>query len=171
MNWQIESIPWDDPEGAALRLAQRAELDARYGSDDHEPGHAPTADEVPVFLVARDESGTAIACGGLRFVPEEVCGPGHIEVKRMYVTPAARGTGLSRAVLYRLEEAARDLGAHRMVLETGERQPDAIGFYTREGYQPIPGFGVYAGAPESVCFGRDLTPRNPGMVESDSGQP
>ncbi|MCS4276487.1 GNAT superfamily N-acetyltransferase [Mycetocola sp. BIGb0189] len=159
MNWLIEDVPWEDVDGANLRLAQRAELDARYGSDDHEPGHAPTADEIPVFLVAHDEAGAAIACGGLRSVPETVFGPGYMEIKRMYVAPAARGTGISTAMLHRLEDAARALGAHRMVLETGERQPDAIRFYTREGYAQIPGFGDYAGAFESVCFGRDLAPR------------
>ncbi|MDQ3788649.1 MAG: GNAT family N-acetyltransferase, partial [Actinomycetota bacterium] len=37
-DWIIETRPWDDPAGAELRRRQRAELDARYGSDDHEPG-------------------------------------------------------------------------------------------------------------------------------------
>ncbi|RLP75566.1 GNAT family N-acetyltransferase [Mycetocola tolaasinivorans] len=156
MSLTIEEVPWVHPDADRLRRAQRAELHARYGSEDHEPGHEPSAADVPVFLIARDESGRAVACGGLRPLDDDILGPGHIEIKRMFVLPDARGLGASVAVLRRLEERAAELGACRLVLETGERQPDAIRFYTREGYSPIPGFGDYAGAPESVCFGRDL---------------
>lgn len=50
----IAETAWDDPDGAALRARQCAELDARYGCDDHEPGMPPSAADVDVFLVARD---------------------------------------------------------------------------------------------------------------------
>lgn len=109
-----------------------------------------------MFLVARDRTGDAIACGGLRPLSEHVMGPGVIEVKRMYATPASRGTGVAVAVLRALEHEAAALGARRLVLETGTRQPDAIRFYQREGYQPIALFGAYEGSMESVCFSRGL---------------
>ncbi len=65
MTWTITERPWNDPDGTALRAAQRAELDTRYGSDDHEPGTPPSAADIDVFLVAvRD--GRAIGCGALR---------------------------------------------------------------------------------------------------------
>ncbi len=156
MRWTITTTPFDDPDADRLRRAQRAELDARYGSDDHEPGVMPSAADVPVFLVARDEEGSAIACGGLRPLPDTVLGPGAIEIKRMYTVPGARGTGVATAVLRALEEEARRLGAARLVLETGTAQPDAIRFYQREGYSPIPLFGSYVGSEYSVCFGREL---------------
>ena len=60
MTWTIEQRPWDDPQGAALRAAQRAELDARYGCDDHEPGTAPSAADIDLFLVATDADGQAL---------------------------------------------------------------------------------------------------------------
>ncbi len=151
VNWVIGREPFDGPEGVRLRAAQRAELDARYGSDDHEPGVAPTADDVPVFLVARDGAGHAVACGGLRFL-----GPGVAEIKRMYVEPSARGSGAAVDVLRALENQARTSGVTRLVLETGTLQPEAIRFYQREGYEQIPNFGSYVGAEQSVCFARDL---------------
>ena len=144
--------PFDAPDGAALRAAQRVELDARYGRDDHEPGAEPTADSVPVFLVARTTDGRAVACGGLRLLPE-----GGAEIKRMYVDPSVRGRGVSTAVLRALEVEAAALGVRRLVLETGTLQPDAIRFYGREGYEPIPLFGPYVGSPVSLCFARTLT--------------
>lgn len=156
MPWTIEPTPFDHPDAAALRDAQQRELDARYGTDDHEPGVKPSAADVPVFLVARDEEDAPIACGGLRPLPDDVLGPGTVEVKRMFAAPAARGTGVATAVLRALEDAAASLGARRLVLETGTAQPEAIRFYQREGYEPIPLYGAYMGSGVSVCFGRSL---------------
>jgi putative acetyltransferase len=147
----ISPVAWDDPDAVRLREAQRTELDARYGTDDHEPGALPTAETVAVFLVARDAAGTAVGCGGIRPL-----GPGSGEVKRMYVEPAARGTGVAAALLRALEDHARGLDITRLLLETGTGQPDAIRFYQREGYEPIEAFGPYRGEPISRCFARDL---------------
>ncbi|MEV5716270.1 GNAT family N-acetyltransferase [Amycolatopsis mediterranei] len=147
----ITPVTWDDPDAVRLREAQRTELDARYGTDDHEPGAVPTAETVAVFLLARDAAGTAVGCGGLRLL-----GPGSGEIKRMYVEPAARGTGVAAALLRALEDHARRLGIPRLLLETGAWQPDAIRFYQREGYEPIEAYGPYRGEPLSRCFARDL---------------
>lgn len=147
----IAPVTWDDPDAVRLREAQRTELDARYGTDDHEPGAVPTAETVAVFLLARDAAGTAVGCGGLRLL-----GPGSGEVKRMYVEPAVRGTGVAAALLRALEDHARQLGITRLLLETGTGQPDAIRFYRREGYEPIEAYGPYRGEPLSRCFARDL---------------
>jgi len=143
---------WDDTDGAALRTAQRAELDARYGSDDHEPGTAPTARDITAFLLARDAAtGAPLGCGGLRDL-----GSGSAEIKRMYVVPESRGTGVSVAILRALEDEARERAIRLLLLETGTEQPDAMRFYEREGYERIPNFGPYAGSDISVCYARSL---------------
>lgn len=157
MSVVIVAQSWDAPEAARLRAAQRAELDARYGNDDHEPGTTPTAADVAVFVVARTSEGTAIGCGGLRMLE-----PGVAEIKRMYVEPAHRGSGAATAILRDLEMRAEAAGVHRLVLETGTLQPEAIRFYQREGYERIENFGPYAGATQSVCFARSArTPTSP----------
>lgn len=153
---RVERVEWEHPDAVALRAAQRAELDARYGSDDHEPGIVPTADDVPVFLLARDADGAPIVCGGLRPLPDAVLGAHTAEIKRMYAAPVARGTGAATALLRALEREAAALGIRRLVLETGTEQPDAVRFYEREGYSPIPLFGHYVGSDLSLCFARDL---------------
>jgi GNAT superfamily N-acetyltransferase len=150
----ITDEAFDSADAAALRSAQRVELDARYGCDDHEPGTAPTAADVAHFLVARDASGAAVACGGLRLL-----GDGEAEIKRMYVVPQARGTGVAIAVLRALEQQARGLGLTGLVLETGTLQPEAIRFYEREGYSRIENFGPYVGSAISICFRRELDVR------------
>ncbi|MGN6326638.1 GNAT family N-acetyltransferase [Pseudolysinimonas sp.] len=147
---EVAAVPWGDPDGSALRDAQRVELDTRYGADT-EPGPKPSADDIALFLVARLD-GEAVGCGALRSIDAE-----HGEIKRMYVAPPARGAGVSRAVLAALEAAARERGWTRLVLETGTLQPDAIRFYTREGYEPIERFGHYAESATSLCFGKALS--------------
>jgi putative acetyltransferase len=150
--WTIEFRPWDDPAGAELRRRQREELDARYGTDDHEPGPPPSATDTDVFLVAVSPgTGEAIACGALRRLDSTTA-----EIKRMYVVPELRGTGVATEVLRALEKAATDRGWHTLRLETGTEQPDAQRFYHREGYREIPLFGNYVGSTLSVCFERQL---------------
>ncbi|MFZ4893771.1 GNAT family N-acetyltransferase [Plantibacter sp. Mn2098] len=147
----ITRTDWDDAAGAELRRAQRAELDSRYGSDDHEPGTPPSADDIAVFLVAFDADGSPVGCGALRRLDDATA-----EIKRMFVAPASRGTGVSSAVLRALEDEARAMGVTELRLETGTEQPDAIRFYEREGYSPIPNFGPYVGSAISLCYARTL---------------
>ena len=143
----ITPVTWDDPDAVRLREAQRTELDARYGTDDHEPGAVPTAETVAVFLLARDTVGTAVGCGGLRLLE-----PGTAEIKRMYVEPARRGHGHSRAVLRALVQHARDVGLREVRLETGSRQVAAVRLYESEGFTPIPVYGYWKDHPETLCF-------------------
>jgi putative acetyltransferase len=151
MHLILDRVPYDAPDATALRDAQQAELHVRYGSEDHEPGEPPTADNVPFFLVARTPDGTAVGCGGLRPL-----GAGGLEIKRMFVLPALRGQGVATAILRRIEEEARTLGCPELLLETGTEQPDAMRFYEREGYRRIDNFGHYAGEAHSVCYARTL---------------
>ena len=143
--------PWDDPDGTALREAQQHELDLRYGPGDHEPGVKPTAADSTVFLVARDADGRPLGCGGLRRLDA-----GSGEVKRMYVAPERRGTGVATALLRALERHAGALGWTVLRLETGTAQPDAMRFYEREGYAAIDSYGPYVGSSLSRCYQRTL---------------
>lgn len=78
--------------------------------------------------------------------------PGIMEVKRMFVPPAARGKGLATAVLKELEAWAAELGYEKCILETGDIMPDAIALYKKNGYSSIPNYGQYVGVASSVCF-------------------
>jgi GNAT superfamily N-acetyltransferase len=150
---RIERAAWDDDDVQRLTAAQQAEIRARYDGKG-EPGSPPTAADVSVVLVARDAAGRAVGCGALWAL-----GDGVAEIKRMYVVPAHRGQGLSRAVLRALEECARASGWTTVRLETGPRQPEAAGLYRSAGYRPIGAFGAYAGDPaavESLFFERGL---------------
>jgi GNAT superfamily N-acetyltransferase len=154
----IEGVPdlspaaWDDPVVQELTAAQQAELRARYDGQG-EPGVPPSAADVAVVLVARDDDGTPIGCGALR--PLE---PGAAELKRMYVVPSARGRGVSRLLLAGLEAEAATRGWTTLRLETGPRQPEAVALYSGAGYAPIGAFGHYVrpGDDWSLYFERTL---------------
>ena len=152
----VEAVDWDDAAAVALRAAQRVEIAERYGTDDSEPGPAPTAADITAFFVAYADDGTPVGCGGLRRIDDS-----HGEIKRMFVAPSARGSGVSTALLERLERFGLDSGWSRLVLETGAAQPDAIRFYTREGFTPIDRYGYYADSEGSLCYGKTLVASDP----------
>lgn len=150
---RIEEAAWDDPDVQRLAGDQQAEVIALYGGKT-EPGSPPSAADISVVLVARDDDGAPLGCGALRALGGSVA-----EVKRMYVVPAARRRGVSRAVLAGLEAAARSRGWTTLRLETGPLQTAAIGLYESGGYRPIAAFGGYAGDPRathSLFFERTL---------------
>jgi putative acetyltransferase len=75
----------------------------------------------------------------------------------MFVRPAHRGTGVSRAILRALLRHAEADGVRVLRLETGVRQHAALAFYRREGFTEIPPFPPYRPDPESVFLERRLT--------------
>jgi ribosomal protein S18 acetylase RimI-like enzyme len=159
--WRIERLPITHPDAALLVEEVQEEYVVRYGGRDETPID-PTYFEEPAgaFFVGYLD-GRPVATGAWhRRSDVEVDGTSlTAEVKRMYVAPAARGRRLARAMLAHLEETARAAGAEVMVLETGQRQPEAIALYRSSGYLPIPGFGFYKDAPLSLCMARSLRVR------------
>jgi GNAT superfamily N-acetyltransferase len=137
-----------------LVLALNAELLARYPEDDTANHFRLDAEEVApgrgAFLVAY-AGDHPLACGAIRLLDAETA-----EIKRMYVHPDARGRGVGRRLLAALEVEARILGARKMVLETGPRQPEAIALYSSAGFSRIGAFGEYDSSPLSVFMGKEL---------------
>lgn len=150
------SIGPEDPRQADVRriIAESgAYLQALYPSEsnhlvDVDALAAPDA----VFLVARRNGGLL---GSVAF---RIIAPGHAEMKRMFVRAEARGTGLGRRLLHALEDAARQKHISRISLETGIRQPEAIGLYRAAGYQDCPPFGSYDDDPLSLFMTKLLQP-------------
>lgn len=141
-----------DPKGPdALLLLRQAAIEARelypelFDADAPWPSNPPTP-EGGTYLVVY-ESEMPIACGSLRPIDEKVA-----EVRRMFVTPSARGTGAAKAMLQALERHAARLGYTHLRLETGYRQTPAMRLYESSGFLRIPPFGVYLNDPTSVCY-------------------
>ena len=92
-----------------------------------------------------------VGCGAIKMYS-----PDTMEVKRMYVLPEQRGKGIASAILKELEYWAMELHYKKCILETGQRQPEAIGLYKKNDYKIIPNYGQYASVASSVCFEKVL---------------
>jgi ribosomal protein S18 acetylase RimI-like enzyme len=108
------------------------------------PGkYAPPAGEL---LLALDAAGAPMGCGALRpLAPGGVC-----EMKRLYLDPGARGTGLGRALAERIVDAARRLGYRELRLDTLPSMGAAQGLYADMGFTEIAPY--YAPTPEGTVF-------------------
>jgi GNAT superfamily N-acetyltransferase len=149
---EIRVARFDDPDVQKLVADALADLAVRYGGTGDDTPVDPSDFEPPsgVFLVAVSPDGELIGCGGWRTHGADA------ELKRMYTAPAARGRGVARRVLAAVEESARAAGKPRLILETGDRQPEAIALYTACGYALIDNFGYYRDEPGVLSFGRRL---------------
>jgi GNAT superfamily N-acetyltransferase len=128
-----------------------ADLAARYGGSGDDTLVALTDFDPPTgaFFAAYDGS-RLVGCGGWRAHGEDA------ELKRMYTAPAIRGRGLARRMLVVIEESARTAGFKRVVLETGDQQPEAIRLYESAGYDRIEDFGFYKGQAGVLSYARTL---------------
>ena len=134
----------ENPTTAAARFCVHsyfAELDARFdGGFDPDRSISAEAGELlephGLLLVARlrDEP---IGCGALK-----LHGPDPVEIKRMWIAPAARGLGLGRRLLDDLEQHARQRGATVARLETNRALTEAISLYRSAGYVEVPPFNA-----------------------------
>ncbi|MYC37619.1 MAG: GNAT family N-acetyltransferase [Chloroflexi bacterium] len=111
--------------------------------------------QVEFFVLYCD--GEPAACGGVQFFagPQEK-GGAYGELKRMYVRDRFRGRGFGKRLLEHLERLAMDRDVTTMRLETGTRQPEAVGLYEKAGYYRIPPFGDYWDDPVSLCYEKRL---------------
>ncbi|MET7672295.1 GNAT family N-acetyltransferase [Micromonospora luteifusca] len=149
---EIRVVRFDAPVAQQLIRAALADLGARYGGSGDDTPVDATEFEPPdgAFLVAY-LAGEPVGCGGWRSHGADTA-----ELKRMYTAPAARGRGVARTVLAAVERSAREQGRKRVVLECGDKQPEAIAMYRSAGYGRIPNFGFYKDAEGCVSFGRTL---------------
>ncbi len=157
----IERVSWDDPRSVVLRARMDDEMHERYGSSNGDEDPAITAERsralsvdpstVVASVLALDESGEAVGHIAIRRLGDEV------ELKRLIVLTSARGKGAATALLEECERIGRELGTPRLILQTGDKQPDAVALYEKTGWSPIPVYAPYAATmPWSFCFEKAL---------------
>jgi GNAT superfamily N-acetyltransferase len=153
----IRQVPFGHPDAVTLMERVQAIYAQRYGGGDESPmDPADFAPPAGIFFIGYVD-GVALASGAWRSVGLDRLGSRRTaEVKRMYVVEEAQRQGLARVMLAHLEATARAAGFEVMVLNTGDKQPEAIALYESSGYVPVDGFGTYACHPGAYFYGKTL---------------
>jgi GNAT superfamily N-acetyltransferase len=126
---------WDDAERLVRAYLQGLPFEVDFQAD--------VADEVAdlavaygppdgVVLLVRDTGGAAVGVVGVRRFDDQ-----DGELKRMYLEPTTRGTGLGRALAEAAIEVARSLGYRRLLLDTVSRLAPAVALYESLGFVDI----------------------------------
>jgi len=123
-----------------------ADLAERDGNDHSFYAQFNKIDKIKYALVVYEDD-KPIGCGAIKEYAQNT-----MEIKRMYTLPESRGKGIATKVLTELEIWATELSYEKCVLETGKKQPEAIGLYKKNGYKLIPNYGQYAEIENSLCF-------------------
>ncbi|WP_130796808.1 bifunctional helix-turn-helix transcriptional regulator/GNAT family N-acetyltransferase [Streptomyces otsuchiensis] len=131
-----------DPESTDARDCLRSyftEMEAVLPTGfDPERSLLPDAGELRpprgLFLVARSH-GEAVGCAGLK-LPRDA----PAEIKRMWVSPQARGLGLGRRLLTELELRAAGQGRTLLRLDTHHTLEAAVSLYRACGFREVPAF-------------------------------
>ena len=143
-NRTIVRFAVEDPASAQARWCigqYYAELNARFDAG-FDPGLSIPADTHELtppcgaLIIARRD-GEPVGCGALKFHGVEPA-----ELKRMWISPSARGLGLGSRMLETLEQHARDAGATVVRLETNRALNEAIALYRRSGYVEVDAFNA-----------------------------
>jgi len=145
----IKTTGTDNVFKSLVRLLDE-DLNGRYGTLQTGYNKYNSLDSIKNVVVAYINNKPA-GCGSFKEFDDAT-----IEIKRMFVKPEHRGTGLANQILYELEKWGAELGYTFSILETGIKQVEAIRFYQKNGYKQIDNFGQYAGNTNSVCFNKSL---------------
>jgi len=127
-----------------------ADLAKRDGEDHSFYAQFNTIDKIKYVVVAY-ENEKPLGCGAIKEY-----GANTMEIKRMYVSPESRKKGIATKILSELEHWANELSYRKCILETGKKQPEAIGLYKKNGYKLIPNYGQYAEVENSLCFEKEI---------------
>jgi putative acetyltransferase len=142
-NWDLHQLIAKLDE----ELLERYPKQGIFGLDFNDP----KVKEVTFVIAYLRE--TPVGCGAIRPLDSDCA-----ELKRFYVDPGYRNQGIASRILIFLEHTAQAFGYHRIRLETGPKQPEAIRLYEKNGYYPIELFGEYIGCEHSLCFEKMLIP-------------
>lgn len=149
-NINVKRTTWKDPDIMALIQLLDADLHNRYGSLQKQYNPYNTMEAIETFILVQCDN-VPVGCGAYKQMDRET-----VEIKRMFVKPEFRGQGIASRLLAELEAWALDSGFNASVLETGIKQTEAIGLYTKAGYVKIDNYGQYQNQPNSVCFKKIL---------------
>jgi putative acetyltransferase len=155
---EYDVAPVSVREPAVLELLTALTIELADGgyTADQTFGYSPDELETKgVHLVGARQGERLVGVGGIELQDSAVG-----ELKRFYVEPAMRGSGVADAVMAGLLEHAASHGIGLIRLETGDKQLAAQGFYRRHGFVVVDRFPPYEASETSVCMQRAMPNRS-----------
>lgn len=143
----VVAVEPDDVRLKTLIAELDRDLWGRYS--DEAIGPMPITPDVRFMIACRGQE--PVGCVAVQPKGDD------FELKRMFVMPTARGTGVAQLLIEAAHSTVLEAGGRRVILETGIRQPEAIRLYEKSGYTRIPNFPPYDQDPLSVCYARELS--------------
>ncbi len=153
MNSEIEPLDPDSDAARELIALSDAFYDGLYPAESNHLESSTDLQAPGVFLFGCRVDGDLVGCGAFKIMSDD---GDYGEIKRVYVRESHRGLGLSREIMQVLEDELALRGVRCLRLETGVRQPEALGLYRRLGYLEREPFGAYAPDPLSVFMEKNL---------------
>ena len=151
---RVAAVPVRDPTVVAMLESLTAELAGSGYTPDQTFGYSvEQLHQADVHLVRAYVAGRLVGLGRV-----ELQGDGVAELKRFYVEPEHRGTGVADALIAALVDHAATHDVTVVRLETGDKQQAAMSFYRRHGFAEVPRFEPYLSSETSVCMQRELAP-------------
>ncbi|HYH15638.1 MAG TPA: GNAT family N-acetyltransferase [Flavisolibacter sp.] len=138
------------PDFHGLIIPLDKELQALYGEEQAFFDQFNKVNMIRHVVIAYND-GRPVGCGAIKEFDADT-----MEVKRMFVDRRFRGQGIALQVLSALEQWAGELGYKRCVLETGNKQKEAIRLYEKAGYRVIANYGQYVGVASSICMEKPI---------------
>ena len=151
-----EDMEYLDPDALEVQ-ALIAASDAYYVDlYPAESTHLESSDDLKkpnVLFVGCRIDGELVASGAAKIMHND---GNYAEIKRVFVLDRHRGKGLSHRVMQFLEDELRQRGVSLLRLETGVKQPAALGLYRKLGYHERGPFGSYRADPLSVFMEKQV---------------
>ena len=120
--------------------------------DDHDFYNQFNGIDVIKHVIVVYKGKKPIGCGAIKHFNKN-----DVEVKRMFVDSTERGLGIAPKILSALENWAKELGYKKCILETGERQVEAVKLYNKSNYKRMTtNYGQYKGIVNSLCFEKEI---------------
>jgi GNAT superfamily N-acetyltransferase len=147
----VREVDWQHEAAVALRKVLASETQLRYGDQLSSRGAAAVACSIDVSALAY--TGVAFAADGLPIGHAALCwNSDDLELRAMCVTPFCQPAATGAALLAAAENAARRLGAKRVIVFARDRDP--VSWYRQAQYELIPRPAPHGFIRFSQCYGK-----------------
>jgi putative acetyltransferase len=144
---QIQLLDAATPAARHLLALSDSYMNTLYPAESNHLEGVSALQQPNVHFIGGYVNDELVACGAVKLMDDDGI---YGEIKRVFVLEAHRGKGYSRRVMESLEQHLREKGVHIARLETGIRQPEALGLYRKLGYTECGPYGAYRPDPLSV---------------------